>query len=73
VQISVASSSLISVPIIEAINRSQHNLSSLITLPDRKVGRRQDLTENEIASWASNQGILVAKPQDISQINQHLL
>jgi methionyl-tRNA formyltransferase len=73
VQISVASSSLISVPIIEAISRSQHHLSSLITLPDRKVGRGQDLTENEIASWASDQGILVAKPQDISQINQHLL
>ena len=72
-QLSVASSSLISVPIIEAINRSQHHLSSLITLPDRKVGRGQDLTENEIASWASKQGILVAKPQDISQINQHLL
>jgi methionyl-tRNA formyltransferase len=73
VQISVASSSLISVPIIEAITRSQHHLSSLITLPDRKVGRGQDLTENEIASWASNQEMLVAKPQDISQINQHLL
>lgn len=72
-QISVASSSLISVPIIEAITRSQHHLSSLITLPDRKVGRGQDLTENEIASWASNQEMLVAKPQDISQINQHLL
>ena len=72
-QISVASSSLISVPIIEAIEASSHKLASLITLPDRKVGRGQDLTENEIAAWASERGILVAKPEDISQINQHLL
>jgi methionyl-tRNA formyltransferase len=73
VQISVASSSLISVPIIEAIEASSHKLASLITLPDRKVGRGQDLTENEIAAWASERGILVAKPGDISQINKHLL
>ena len=72
-QISVASSSLISVPIIEAIEASSHKLGSLITLPDRKVGRGQDLTENAIAAWASERGILVAKPEDISQINQHLL
>jgi methionyl-tRNA formyltransferase len=73
VQISVASSSLISVPIIEAIEASSHKLASLITLPDRKLGRGQDLTENEIAAWASERGILVAKPDDISQINKHLL
>lgn len=72
-QISVASSSLISVPIIEAIEASSHKLASLITLPDRKVGRGQDLAENEIAAWASERGILVAKPGDISQINKHLL
>lgn len=72
-QISVASSSLISVPIIEAIERSRHSLVSLITLPDKKVGRGQDLTENEIAAWAATQKILTTKPVNFSQINQHLL
>lgn len=72
-QISVASSSLISKPIIEAIRCSDHALASLITLPDRKVGRGQTVSENEIAAWCSAQGINVAKPADISSINQHLL
>jgi methionyl-tRNA formyltransferase len=73
VQISVASSSLISIPIIKAISQSSHNLASIITLPDRKVGRGQDFAEQEIASWGRDHGLLVAKPEDVSQINQHLL
>ena len=72
-QISVASSSLISKPIIEAIRQSEHTLASLITLPDRKVGRGQNLSENVIATWCQEQGIKVAKPADIASINQHLL
>ena len=72
-QISVASSSLISIPIIEAIKESTHNLASLITLPDRKVGRGQGVVENDLAQWAKERSIPVAKPADISQINQHLL
>jgi methionyl-tRNA formyltransferase len=72
-QISVASSSLISIPIIEAISGSSHTLTSIITLPDRKIGRGQEFAEQDIATWANMRGYQVAKPGDISQINQHLL
>jgi methionyl-tRNA formyltransferase len=73
VQISVASSSLISVPIIEAIQGSRHTLASIITHPDRKVGRGQSESPNPLAVWATERGIPVAKPADISEINKHLL
>jgi methionyl-tRNA formyltransferase len=72
-QISVASSSLISLPIIEAIMGSEHTLASIITHPDRKVGRGQGIEANPLAAWASEKNLLVAKPADISEINKHLL
>jgi len=72
-QISVASSSLISVPIIEAILDSRHTLSSVITNPDQKVGRGQNVVANELALWATERALTVAKPSDISEINKHLL
>ncbi len=72
-QISVASSSLISVPIVEAIISSRHELASIITHPDRKTGRGQTEVANPLAIWAQERGILVAKPADISEINKHLL
>lgn len=72
-QISVASSSLISVPIIEAIIESRHTLSSIITHPDQKVGRGQNVVANDLALWATEKALTVAKPRDISEINKHLL
>ena len=72
-QISVASSSLISLPIIEAILGSDHTLASVITHPDRKFGRGQNVSPNALAEWAEDKGLRVAKPADISEINKHLL
>jgi len=72
-QISVASSSQISLPIIEAILGSDHTLASVITHPDRKVGRGQNVSPNALAEWAEGKGLRVAKPADISDINKHLL
>ena len=72
-QISVASSSLISVPIIEAIQESRHTLASIITHPDRKVGRGQSESANPLAQWGVERGLVIAKPADISEINKHLL
>jgi methionyl-tRNA formyltransferase len=72
-QISVASSSLIAVPIIEAVLRSDHTLASVITTPDTKSGRGQVLTPSELANWSQARGYLVAKPFDTPSLNQHLL
>ena len=72
-QISVASSSLLAVPVIEAIVASDHTLASIITTPDRKSGRGQNLAQTELADWADARSLLVAKPDSTSTLNQHLL
>ena len=72
-QISVASSSLLALPIIEAIQSSEHDLASIITTPDRKTGRGQTLAPSELAAWAAGSDLVVAKPTDTPSLNQHLL
>ena len=71
--ISVASSSLVSLPIIRAIQDSEHTLVSISSNPDRKSGRGLKVTPNELAEWAQSQGLDVAKPTDNSELNRHLL
>ena len=73
VQISVASSSLVSLPIIDAILKSEHTLGSIITNPDKPTGRGRKIEANELAAWATAAGLEVAKPSDTSELNRHLL
>jgi methionyl-tRNA formyltransferase len=72
-QLSVASSSLVSIPIIEALMASDHTIVSIITNPDKVAGRGQKVTANDLALWASDKGLPVAKPADSSDLNRHLL
>jgi len=73
VQISVASSSLVSIPVIEGILASEHSLGSIITNPDKETGRGQKIVPNELAAWATEKGLEIAKPADTSELNRHLL
>ena len=72
-QLSIASSSLVSVPVIEAIMKSEHAIGSIITNPDKETGRGQKVVPNELAAWAESKGLPVAKPADTSELNRHLL
>ena len=72
-QLSIASSSLISIPIIEAIQNSEHTLGSIITNPDKPTGRGKKIEANDLAKWAEAEGLDVAKPADTSELNRHLL
>jgi methionyl-tRNA formyltransferase len=72
-QLSIASSSLISTPIIEAILESEHTLGSIITNPDKPTGRGKKIEANDLAKWAEQKGLDVAKPSDTSELNRHLL
>jgi methionyl-tRNA formyltransferase len=72
-QISVASSSLVSIPIIDAILNSSHSLASIISTPDSKSGRGLKLSPNELAAWAEGSDLPVSKPADNSELNRHLL
>jgi methionyl-tRNA formyltransferase len=73
VQLSIASSSLVSLPVIEAILASEHTIGSIITNPDKETGRGQKVVPNELAAWAESKGLNVAKPADTSELNRHLL
>ena len=72
-QLSVASSSLVSIPVIEAIMASEHTLGSIITNPDKPTGRGKKIDSNDLAKWAEEKGLDVAKPADTSELNRHLL
>ncbi len=72
-QLSVASSSLVSLPIIEAILASDHVLASIITNPDKPTGRGKNIEANDLAKWAEERNLPVAKPVDASELNRHLL
>lgn len=72
-QISVASSSLLAIPVIEAIIASEHSLASIISNPDKKSGRGQVLTPTALAQWGEKRNLMVAKPVDTPSLNQHLL
>ncbi len=72
-QISVASSSHLAIPLVEAVLASEHTLASIITTPDQKVGRGQVAMATELAVWGEERGYLVAKPFDTPTLNQHLL
>ena len=72
-QLSVASSSLVSVPVIEALMASDHSIVSIITNPDKEKGRGKKVEPNELALWAEEKGLSVAKPADTSELNRHLL
>ena len=73
VQLSVASSSLVSLPIIEAILESDHVIGSIITNPDKPTGRGKKIEPNDLAKWAEAKGLPLAKPGDTSELNRHLL
>lgn len=61
-KIAVASSSLHAIPVIGSLLSSEHQLAGLITNPDKPTGRGQNFQEVEIASWAREHGLRVAKP-----------
>ena len=72
-QLSIATSSLVSLPIIEAIMQSDHVIGSIITNPDKPTGRGKKIEANELAKWAESKNLPIAKPADTSELNRHLL
>ena len=72
-QLCVASSSLVSTPVIEALLEAGHSIVSIITNPDKEKGRGKKVEPNELAMWAQERELPIAKPADVSELNRHLL
>jgi methionyl-tRNA formyltransferase len=68
VQIAVAATPEVALPTLEALLKSEHNLVSVITQPDRPAGRGLSLKESPVAIWAKDRGISVRKPVDQEEL-----
>lgn len=67
-QIAVAATPEVALPTLEALLKSEHDLVSVITQPDRPAGRGLALKESLVATWAKDRGISVSKPIDQEEL-----
>ena len=67
-QIAVAATPEVALPTLEALLKSEPDLVSVITQPDRPAGRGLSLKESPVAIWAKDRGISVRKPVDQEEL-----
>ena len=69
-KIAIASSSLLAVPTIKAVQESAHSIVGLITNPDKASGRGQSLSPNELAAYFLNQQFPILKPSSHEELRE---
>jgi methionyl-tRNA formyltransferase len=63
VKIALASSSEVSLPLLEFLTKSEEfDLQLVITNPDKATGRGQLSAENQVAAWCRGKNLILAKP-----------
>ena len=68
-QIAIASSSPVGIPIVDALSKSRHTISYLITNPDKKTGRGLTTKENSFAELVTDYGLEIHKPSTHSELH----
>ncbi|MFT7557355.1 MAG: methionyl-tRNA formyltransferase [Planctomycetota bacterium] len=53
------------IPILQGLQEAGFDLSSVVTAPDRPVGRKQVLTSPPVKIWATERGIQVLQPEKL--------
>lgn len=61
-RIGVAATPSAAIPTLDWLRDSQHDLTLVITRPDRPAGRGRALKDSVVAQWASSHGIECVKP-----------
>lgn len=69
-QIAVAATPEVAIPTLELLLNSGHQLSAVITQPDRPAGRGLSLKESPVASWAIAKRIPLYKPESQDELAQ---
>ena len=70
-KIIIASSSPVAIPLILKLEKAAtHNLSALITNPDKATGRGQQIEPNELAVWCQEKNLKVVKPKNLAELSQ---
>jgi methionyl-tRNA formyltransferase len=68
VQIGVASSSSVGVPVLRALLESHHKVDFVITNPQKQSGRGKLVTSNDFHNFAKGQNIKVLTPSNSSEL-----
>lgn len=61
-RIGVAATPSVAIPTLDWLRESSHDLSLVITRPDRPAGRGRSVKESVVAQWASTHGVECVKP-----------
>lgn len=57
---------LFAVPSLKILLENNHNISCVVTVPDRKKGRGQSLTHSEVKEFALNNGLKILQPEKLN-------
>lgn len=71
-QIGVASSSSVGIPVLQELLASHHKISFVLTNPEKKAGRGQENRANDFHSYAVSQGIEVLTPDSSAELYEIL-
>lgn len=69
-QIAVAATPEVAIPTLDLLLKNGHNLSAVITQPDRPAGRGLTLKESAVATWAVQNKITLYKPESQDELAQ---
>lgn len=66
-RIAVAATPEVSLPTLDALLQSDHELLFVITQPDRPAGRGQALKESPVSAWCSKNDVACLKPSNTAE------
>jgi len=73
VRVAVAATPSVALPTLDWLHTSEHELSLVITRPDRPAGRGRTLRDSVVAQWAQAHEVVVLKPEFSEELVQKLL
>lgn len=71
-KIGFAGSDAIALPVLEALNSSEHDLAVIFTQQDKPTGRGRKITANPVRQWALDHGCLSHQPMCLDEAGMTL-
>jgi len=71
-RIAVAATPAVAIPTLNALLASEHELTLIITQPDRPAGRGLHLQESEVSAWANSHSLTCVKPSAPAEVTEAL-
>ena len=71
-RIAVAATPAVALPTLDWLTTSEHELTLVITQPDRPSGRGQKVKESQVSSWAAAHSVRCIKPRKSDELAEPL-